>query len=306
MLRSVLLIPFMLLLLACSNPPTAPLPTPEPQAILPTKTATPTSAPTSTAAAVIPTPTLELTPTPTVAPTSTPTLAPAPVPTSTPYPTYTPFPTYTPYPTHTPQPTATPTETPRPTQTPVPSPTSTPTPLPTVAPAPIPTAKPPLSQWKNLRIGVFTLASTGVSSDRYYQATLWLECNIDEQPQLRFSLPVPLETEYVDRLTSFTTLKWNIDGGPSQESNRVDYSSHDYFSTVTFRRERIRSVTLAPAGPSAKAYSAMLSDLGSGAVLSLITQPLSGLGTIGVPSELTFFFPITGALESYRQLPCAS
>ena len=145
------LLPAILLVMACGLGSQAPSPTPAPDleatvqamaiAALPTETPTPTPDIEATVEAGV---AATMTAVPTH--THTPTFTPTPVPTETPTPTHTatltPTPTFTPTytatATPTPIPTATPTPTPAPTATLTPTQTATATPAPTATPTPIP------------------------------------------------------------------------------------------------------------------------------------------------------------------------
>ena len=153
------LLPTLMLAIACGLGSQAPSPTPTPDleatvqamviAALPTETPTPTPDIEATVEAgvaatmtAVPTPTF----TPTLVPTATPTFTATvtPTPTFTATATLTPTPTFTatvtPTPTFTATATLTPTPTPVPTATPMPTHTATATPVPTSTPTPVPTA----------------------------------------------------------------------------------------------------------------------------------------------------------------------
>ena len=158
------------------------------------------------------------------------------------------------------------------------------------------------SEWVDL--GDFSsVDSIDVEPGEYEEAGLRLSCSIvDDLPRLTFSLPGPLERDYVDQYTSFTEIRWQVDSDPWQETNRASYRSSDYFSSVTLSRRYIYSATLSPTGPSRTAFQQMLDDITQGDTLQATFYPLSGTG----PEEQTFTFPITGAQEEYDKLECAS
>ena len=135
------------------------------------------------------------------------------------------------------------------------------------------------------------------------EASLWLGCGInDDLPYLRFSLEAPLERDYVDRNTSYTRVEWRVDSRPWGSTDRAEYRSSDYFSTVTYRRVYTYSARLDATGPTRQALNDLLTAMLDGSTLE---AKFAFADFMDVPA-LTYTFPIVGTQEAYQDLACTS
>ena len=176
------------------------------------------------------------------------------------------------------------------------------TPITTPTPSPTPSQRVRLSEWRKISDSYVVTSIDVDPSDDYEEADLWLGCSVvDDLPQISFSLPGPLERDYVDANTSFTAIEWSIAGEPWESTNRAEYRSSDYFSTVTYRREYIYSATLEPTGSARDAFYQLFENITQADDLKVTFSPLQGTG----PEKQTFTFPVTGAQDVYVQLPCS-